>query len=319
MNGASETSNGIPKTHLAATYSNPGTTEIEIVEIDTPEPADGEVLIKLQYSGVCHSDYAFIANVWKHMPEGTPRGQIGGHEGTGTVVKLGPNVKARRVGDRVGVKWITSTCLTCEACLMGEESRCAHKKVAGYRTPGTFQQYICSDAAYVTPIPNEIDMAAAAPLLCGGVTVYNAILKADLRPGDWVALPGAGGGLGHLAIQYANSMGFQALAIDHGSKKDFCLEMGAKGFLDFTQYDDKALASEVANMTDGGCHAVLVLNGSTKSYDSAIHLLRYGGTMVCVGVPDVAAPISSALPSLLITKKLNIRGELGIMHAHEHC
>ncbi|KAH0829687.1 hypothetical protein AYO21_10594 [Fonsecaea monophora] len=298
----------IPKRHKAAVYSQPGTTAIEIVEVDTPEPEEGEVLIRLSHSGVCHSDYSFIMNAWEHMPESTPRGQVGGHEGVGTVVKVGRGVKARKVGDRVGVKWITSTCLTCDMCLVGDEGRCPFKKVSGYRNPGTFQQYVCSDAAYVTPIPDGLDSALAAPLLCGGVTVYNALLKGNLKPGDWVALSGAGGGLGHLAIQYAKSMGFQVIGIDHGSKKEFCLGIGANVFLDFTQYNDAQLFEEVKRVTNGGCHAVLVLNGSTKSYDQGLDMLRYGGTLVCVGVPEKAMPLQRAQPHFLITNQLSIRG-----------
>lgn len=300
----------VPVSHKAAIFSKPGTTETRIVQVETPEPGQGEVLIRLSHSGVCHSDYAFITNAWDHMPESTPVGQIGGHEGIGVVVKLEPGVKARKLGDRVGVKWITSTCLTCGACLAGNESQCPNKKVSGYRSPGTFQQYLCSDAAYVTPIPDEVDSAEVAPLLCGGVTVFNALRSASLQPGDWVALSGAGGGLGHLAIQYAKTMGFHVIAIDHGSKRDFCLSLKANHFVDFTQYkDDKELQSRVKSLSHGGCHAALVMNGSTRAYDQSLDFLRFGGTLVCVGVPEQARPISRALPNLLITSKLTIRGK----------
>jgi len=243
------------------------------------------------------------------MPEKTPIGQIGGHEGVGVVVKLGPNVTSCKIGDRVGVKWITSACLICEACLKGDDGRCAKRKVSGYRMPGTFQQYVTSDANYVTPIPKEVNSAEAAPLLCGGVTVFVALKKANLDPGEWVALSGGGGGLGHLAIQYAKSFGLQVLAIDHGSKKDFCLDLGADAFIDFTKFDDEGLAAEAKSITGGGAHAMLVNNASTKAYDQALTLVRYGGTLVCVGIPDGDAnPIAKALPWYLIVNKLTIVG-----------
>jgi propanol-preferring alcohol dehydrogenase len=175
--------------------------------------------------------------------------------------------------------------------------------------PGTFQQYVTSDANYVTPIPDNLDSAEAAPLLCGGVTVFVALKKANLLPGQWVALSGAGGGLGHLAIQYAKSFGLQVLAIDHGSKQDFCLKLGADAFIDFTKFDDEGLTSEAKSITGGGAHAVLVNNASTKVYDQALTLVRYGGTLVCVGIPDGEAhPIAKALPWYLIVNKLTIVG-----------
>ena len=306
----------IPVKHKAAIFSNPGTTQTEVIEVDTPEPTQGEVLIKLTHSGVCHSDYAFITNAWSHMPESTPKGQIGGHEGIGIVVKLGPGVRNRQIGDRVGVKWITSTCLTCEACLQGNESKCPSKKVSGYKAPGTFQQYVCSDASYVTTIPQGIDSAEAAPLLCGGVTVFNALQSVHLKAGDTVAISGAGGGLGHLGIQYGKAMGLEIIAIDHGSKKDFCLSLGASGFIDFMQHDDAGLVQEVKRLSQGGCNAVLVTNGSVKAYDQALEFLGFGGTMVCVGVPAQAQPIKLALPNLLITSKLTIKGQSSRTSSH---
>jgi len=199
--------------------------------------------------------------------------------------------------------------LICDACMNGDDGRCPKRKVSGYRMPGTFQQYVTSDASYVTPIPDAVDSAEAAPLLCGGVTVYVALKKAGLVPGQWVALSGGGGGLGHLAIQYAKSFGLQVLAIDHGSKKDFCMKLGADAFIDFTKFDDDGLAAEAKRITEGGAHAMLVNNASTKAYDQALTLVRYGGTLVCVGIPDGDAhPISKALPWYLIVNKLTIVG-----------
>lgn len=244
------------------------------------------------------------------MPEPTPKGQIGGHEGIGIVVKLGEGVTNVKLGDRVGVKWITSTCLSCDSCMAGFDGRCVQRKVSGYRDPGTFQQYMISDPKYVTPIPDELDSAEAAPLLCGGVTVYSALLKSDCKPGDWIGLSGAAGGLGHLAIQYAKAFGLQVLGIDHGSKKDFCSKLGADAFVDFTQHDDASLATEVKRITGGGCHSLMVCNASSKAYDQSLSLLRYAGTLVCVGIPEIDPhPISEALPWKMVVNQFNIRGE----------
>ena len=304
----------VPKQAKAIIYSNPGTTATEIIDVDVPSAEAGEVLIQITHSGVCHTDYSLITNSLGHMPIKTPAGQIGGHEGVGIVVQLGPGVTNLELGDRVGVKWISSACLSCEACLDGDESRCAKRKVSGFKNPGTFQQYLCSDARYVTPIPEGVDSAKAAPLLCAGVTVYVALQKADLKPGQWVALSGAGGGLGSLAIQYAKTMGLHVLAIDHTSKEAFCKKLGADAFVDFIKFggddDDAGLAEEAKRLTGGGAHAILVNNSSAKAYDQALDLLRYGGTLVCVGLPEgSASPVGGAIPSNMIMNKLTIKGE----------
>jgi propanol-preferring alcohol dehydrogenase len=297
----------VPKRAKAIIYSNPGTTATEIIDVDVAEPQAGEVLIKITHSGVCHSDLSLITNSLSQTPA---EGQIGGHEGVGIVVKLGLGVVAHQLGDRVGVKFIASACLTCEACLYGEESRCPKRKLSGFRNDeGTFQQYLASDAQYVTPIPEGVDSAKAAPLLCAGVTVYVALQKAGLKPGQWVALSGAGGGLGSLAIQYAKTMGLHVLALDHGSKGDFCKKLGADAFIDFTKFDDEGLVAEVQRLTKEGAHAILVTNSSTKAYNQSLDLLRFGGTLVCVGLPEVnPEPIAGALPGNLIMKGLTIKG-----------
>ncbi|KAK4934265.1 hypothetical protein LTR10_024412 [Elasticomyces elasticus] len=249
-------------------------------------------------------------NSYGHMPEPTPVGQIGGHEGVGYVVKLGEGVTEVNLGDIVGVKWITSACLTCTQCMDGFDNKCKKRRVAGFKTPGTFQQYIISDPRYITPIPKEISPAAAAPLLCGGVTVWSALLEADCEHGDWLAISGAGGGLGHLAIQYAKTFGLRVVAIDHGSKCDFCMEIGADHFLDFTQYESSELGKKVKDLTDGGCHAVLVCNASSRAYDQSLDFLRYAGTLVCVGIPEIDPhPMPNTAPWQIIVNQWKIKGE----------
>ncbi|KAL4861009.1 hypothetical protein BDV12DRAFT_204464 [Aspergillus spectabilis] len=300
----------IPKAHKAIIYKNPGTLETEVVEVETPRPKRGEVLVKLTHSGVCHTDLAFILNSYGHMPEPTPVNQIGGHEGVGYVVQLGEDVTEVQVGDRVGVKWITSACLTCQPCMDGFDNKCKKRKVAGFKAPGTFQQYIVTDPRYATPIPDGVSSAEAAPLLCGGVTVWSALVEADTKLGSWLGVSGAGGGLGHLAIQYAKALGLRVLAIDHGSKKEFCLGLGADVFVDFTQFStDEGLAAHVKDVTDGGCHSLLVCNAASKAYDQALDLLRYAGTLVCVGIPERDVhPMKNSEPWRLITGLFKIKG-----------
>ncbi|KAL6229336.1 hypothetical protein BDW75DRAFT_245829 [Aspergillus navahoensis] len=299
----------IPKTHKAIVYKSPGTLETEIVDVETPRPGRGEVLIRLQAAAFCHTDLAFILNSYGHMPEPTPVNQIGGHEGVGYVVLSGEGVTEVQVGDRVGVKWITSACLTCQPCMDGFDNKCKKRKVAGFKTPGTFQQYIVTDPRYATPIPDGLSSAAAAPLLCGGVTVWSALVEANCKLGNWLGISGAGGGLGHLAVQYGKALGLRVLAIDHGSKKDYCLEIGADAFVDFTQFNDDELAAQVKQVTDGGCHSLLVCNASSRAYDQALDLLRYAGTLVCVGIPERDVhPIKGTEPWKIITGLYKIKG-----------
>ncbi|KKP01434.1 alcohol dehydrogenase [Trichoderma harzianum] len=231
----------------AVVYSDPGVSlETAVVDLPVPQPADGEVLVRLYYSGVCHTDVSFCLNALPGLRVPTPKG-------VGIVVAHGPGVTLPPIGSRVGIKYAADACLACDNCIEGAEASCLNIKVSGYFTPGTFQQYCIATARYVTPIPENLDLAAAAPLMCGGVTVYTALRKAGLRPGDWVAVFGAGGGLGHLGIQYAKAMGGRVIALDVGSKKDFCLSQAADEFIDITQFGvDEDLAAKVKSLSNGG-------------------------------------------------------------------
>jgi propanol-preferring alcohol dehydrogenase len=183
------------------------------------------------------------------------------------------------------------------------------QKISGYYTPGTFQQYVLSPANYVTPIPDGLDSAAAAPMLCAGVTVYSALRKSNAESGAWVVLLGAGGGLGHLAVQFsARAIGHRVIGIDHSSKKDIVLESGAEHFIPVDGTSDMAAA--VKELTDGlGAHAVLVLTANNAAYGSSLDLLRFGGRVVCVGIPEgEAVPMKSALPGTMVAKGLSIVG-----------
>lgn len=247
----------IPKQHRACVYDEPGKVSTKIEMVDTPEPGPGEVLVKLTHSGVCHSDFGIMTNTWKALPAPTQAGQVGGHEGVGTVVKLGAGAEmgAVKVGDRVGIKWISGSCGSCLACLEGHDGVCFNQKVSGYYTPGTFQQYVLGPANYVTPIPEGLDSASAAPMLCAGITSYSALRKSGSKSGDFVAILGAGGGLGHLACQLGSrGMGMRIIGIDHGSKEQLCRDSGAEAFVDISKHDDDSITKEVMRLSGGwGC------------------------------------------------------------------
>ncbi|KAF2479096.1 chaperonin 10-like protein [Neohortaea acidophila] len=300
----------LPKKYKAVVYDKPGEVSTKVVELDMPEPGPGEVLINLTHSGVCHSDMGVMTNRWRKLPAPTQAGQVGGHEGVGKIVKMGPGTEnsPRKVGDRVGIKWIAAICGSCPACLSGHDGICFNQKISGFYTPGTFQQYVVSPADYVTPIPDSLPSDVAAPMLCAGVTVYSALRKSGAESGNTIAILGAGGGLGHLATQIASrGMGLRVIGIDAGSKKEIALECGAEIFLDHAK--DK-VEEEVLKATGGlGVQAAIVLTAANAAYASAIGLLKFGGTLVCVGIPEGdLVPIATADPASLIVKALTIRG-----------
>ncbi|OAL50145.1 GroES-like protein [Pyrenochaeta sp. DS3sAY3a] len=301
----------VPKKYKAAVYDKPGSISTKIEELDTPEPGPGEVLINLTHSGVCHSDMGVMMNSWSILPFPTQAGQVGGHEGVGKIVKMGPGTDsaAVKVGDRVGIKWMAGICESCEACRAGMDANCFSGKISGYYTPGTFQQYVLSPANYVTPIPDGLDSAAAAPLLCAGVTVYSALRKTNAESGKWVVIMGAGGGLGHLAVQFsAKGIGHRVIGIDHSSKKDLVLESGAEHFIPVDGTDN--MVEAVQALTSGlGAHAVVVCTANNGAYGQSAELLRFGGRVVCVGIPEGdVVPMKSASPGLLVAKALQIVG-----------
>lgn len=303
----------IPKQHKAAVYDSPGTRSTKIVDHDTPEPGPGEVLIRLTHSGVCHSDLGVMENTWRGLPYPTETGQIGGHEGVGVVQKMGPGAELTNVklGDRVGIKWVAYACGSCQACLEGLDGVCFNQKISGYYYPGTFQQYAIGPANYVTPIPDGLDSAEAAPLLCAGVTVYAALRKSGAESGEWVAIVGAGGGLGHLGVQIASrGMAYRVLGIDHGSKEKLVMESGAEAFIDITKFSsDEAVAEEAKRITGLGAKAVIVCTASNRAYAQALSFLRFNGTLVCVGMPEGdSEPIAKAFPAALVTHSQKIVG-----------
>ena len=180
----------VPSRHKALVYDEPGKISTKIEEIETPKPGVGEVLVHLTHSGVCHSDMGVMTNSWTWLPAPTQKGQVGGHEGVGEIVAFGAGTETSglKKGDRVGIKWLAAVCGNCPPCLAGIDASCVNGKISGYYTPGTFQQYALAPANYVTPIPDGLPSDAAAPMLCGGVTVYAALKKSGAQPGDWVVM-----------------------------------------------------------------------------------------------------------------------------------
>ncbi|GES57399.1 alcohol dehydrogenase [Aspergillus terreus] len=294
----------IPQTQIAAALPSTGASPDVKIEIrsdySVPSPAEGEVLVKLEFSGVCHSD---VHSVRGETPMLT---DVAGHEGVGRVVKVGSGIDEQDwLGKRVGIRWLYSSCLDCEICAINNTA-CPNQKNAGANVPGTFQQYIVSPAIHVTKIPSELAPDVAAPLLCAGIAMYSSIMKTKTRRGDWIVLPGAGGGLGHMGIQIAVKKGLKVIAIDSGEKKkQLCLSLGATRFFDY-KVDD--IENGVKELTSGlGAHAVICTANSEPAYTQSMRLLRRLGVLVCVGIPSVPFRLP-ATPFDMIVKGLTIVG-----------
>lgn len=196
-------------------------------------------------------------------------------------------------------------------CLAGEDGLCGKQSVSGLFQPGTFQQYVTVPARYLTPLPAGLDPAMAAPMLCAGLTSYGALRKANTKPGNWLVVSGAGGGLGHLVTQIASrAFGQRVIGIDQASKESIVKESGAEFFLDVTKGGGDMVA-KVKELTGLGAHTVIVCAASNAAFGQGLELLRPGGTLVGVGLPDGdPVPISTATPGLIVTRQLKLLGSV---------
>ena len=200
---------------------------VEYKQIDVPKPGPTDVLVNIKYSGVCHTDLHAVNGDW---PIPTKLPLVGGHEGAGIVVARGELVtdEDAKIGEAVGVKWLNDSCLSCTFCQQSDEPLCLKPKLSGYLVDGSFQQYCVAGAKHVARIPEGVPLDEIAPILCAGITVYKGLKESGARPGQTVAIVGAGGGLGALAQQYAKAMGLQVIAIDTGKEKEeMSKKMGA--------------------------------------------------------------------------------------------
>jgi propanol-preferring alcohol dehydrogenase len=251
-----------------------------VEEVERPIPGEGEVLIKVEACGVCHSDLHVIEGDWKQFGGITKIPLIPGHEIAGRVAEAGGGVRELKVGDRVGVPWIHWTCGECEFCRAGFENLCSRQKITGCTVDGGFAEYIKAPASHATRIPDGISAVEAAPLFCAGVTVYRALKQARLASGERLAVFGVGG-LGHLAIQIGKEMGLDVTAVDVSDDKlELAKSLGASRTMNSSSAN---VAKELRRA--GGMHAVLVTSGSKAAYDTAFPCVRPTGKLLVVGLP----------------------------------
>lgn len=257
-----------------------------IEEVDIPEVPDGQVLVKVVASGVCHTDLHAANGDWPVKPA-LPF--IPGHEGVGYVAKVGRGVRRLKEGDRVGVPWLHTACGHCEHCITGWETLCDSQQMTGYTVNGGYAEYVLADPGYVGLLPDKLDFAPAAPVLCAGLTVYKGLKVLDCKPGDWVAISGIGG-LGHMAVQYAKAMGFHVVAVDVADDKlALAQQLGADMVVNAATEN----AVQAVQKHLRGAHGVLVTAVSESAFSTGLGMLHKRGTMSLVGLPpgDFALPI----------------------------
>jgi propanol-preferring alcohol dehydrogenase len=254
-------------------------------EWDVPTPRAGQILIKTEACGVCHTDLHAAHGDWPLKPT-LPF--IPGHEGIGRVVAVGAGVTNVKEGDRVGVPWLYSACGQCEYCLKGQETVCAGAEFGGYTKNGGFAEYMLADPNYVAHVPAGLAPQDAAPIICAGITTYKGIKETGAKPGEWIAISGAGG-LGHLAIQYAKVMGLNVCAIDiDDGKLAHAKRLGADVVVNAKTGDP---AATVQKETGGGAHGVLITAPSLGAFRQGVAMTRKRGTCVLVGLPPGEFPV----------------------------
>jgi propanol-preferring alcohol dehydrogenase len=273
---------------------------LSIEQVPVPEPGEGQILVKIVASGVCHTDIHAADGDWPVKPK-LPL--VPGHEGVGHVVALGRGVTSVKEGDRVGIAWLHSSCGYCEYCVSGWETLCENQKNSGYSVDGAYAEYALADAKFIGRLPANVPFAEIAPIVCAGVTTYKGLKETDARPGQWVAVSGVGG-LGHMAVQYAKAMGLHVAAVDIADDK---LELARSLGADITINAAKTDPVSEIHKRIGGVHGVLVTAVSRPAFLQGIGMVRRGGTCALVGLPpgDFPAPIFD-----VVLKRITIRGSI---------
>jgi 2-desacetyl-2-hydroxyethyl bacteriochlorophyllide A dehydrogenase len=265
---------------------------LQLVEREIPEPSRGQVRIKVEACGVCHSDTMVKEGQWPGLQY--PR--VPGHEIAGRVDAVGAEVSNWKPGQRVGVGWHGGHCFVCDPCRRGDFILCQSEKITSLSFDGGYAEYMVAPAEAVAAIPDDLPADEAAPLLCAGITVYNSLRHAGARAGDLVAVQGIGG-LGHLGIQYARQMGFRTVGIGRGGDKEpLARKLGAHEYVDTSA---SAPAAQLQKL--GGAHVILATAPDAKAISALIDGLAPGGKLVIVGVSP--EPFNISLLQLVLPRR----------------
>src|SRR2546430_9046257 len=275
----------------AAQISKPA-GDWELVERDIPEPGVGQVRVKVEACGICHSDVLMKDGLWP----GIQYPRVPGHEIAGRVDAIGDHVVEWKKGQRVGVGWHGGHCFVCAQCKRGDFAMCVNRKVTGIDFDGGYAEYLIVPAAALAAIPDELPAEEAGPFMCAGVTVYNALRNSGARPGDVVAVQGIGG-LGHLGVQYARQMGFKTVALGRGKDKGpLAQKLGAH------QYIDSNVADTVAELQKlGGARVILATAPSAKAISAVVDGLGVNGNLLVPAAP--MDPLSVNVLSLIMGRR----------------
>jgi D-arabinose 1-dehydrogenase-like Zn-dependent alcohol dehydrogenase len=262
-------------TYKAVEVYEPG--KLRIVERKVTDPGAGQVRIRVEACGICHTDAATVMGIYPGLT--LPR--VPGHEVVGRIEALGSGVSRWKIGQRVGVGLIAGEDGVCEPCRRGDAVNCQNPVVSGVTADGGYAEVMIAEARGISSVPDELTSAEAAPLLCAGITTYNALRNAGLRGGDLVAIQGIGG-LGHLGVQFARHMGFRTVAIGRGRDKEkLAKDLGAHVYID-SAADDAAVALQRM----GGARAILATGTSGGAMGTLVSGLAAHGKLIVAGVPE---------------------------------
>ena len=269
--------------------------KFELTDVEIPDPDRGQVRVKVHACGVCHSDSLTVVGAM-----GNPFPRAPGHEVAGVVDAVGDGVSTWNVGDRVGVGWFGGCDFTCEPCRRGDFISCENGQVPGIAYDGGYAEYMVAPAEALARIPDDLSDVDAAPLMCAGITTFNALRESVARPGDVVAVVGMGG-LGHLGIQFAAGMGFEVVAIARGKDKEpLAKELGAHHYIDSEASD---VADELNQL--GGAQVVLATVTVPDAMTATLSALKARGQLVVVGAPHDPLQVPAAA---LIFKSSAVQG-----------
>src|SRR5438067_2372518 len=267
-----------------AQISKPG-GDFELVEREIPEPGRGQVRVKVEACGICHSDFVVKDGLWPGLQY--PR--VPGHEVAGRVHAVGDGVTNWKSGQRVGVGWHGGHDFVCEQCRRGDFTMCVNRKVTGIDFDGGYAEYMIAPAAALAAIPDELPAEEAGPFMCAGVTVFNALRNSGARAGDVVAVQGIGG-LGHLGAQYARKMGFKTVALGRGQDKEsLAKKLGAHHYIDSDAGD---AAAELQKL--GGARVILATAPNARAISALVDGLSVNGKLVVPAAPNEPLTVSAA-------------------------
>ena len=269
--------------------------DFEIVERDIPQPGRGQVRVKVEACGICHSDVLVKEGLWPGLQY--PR--VPGHEIAGVVDLIGQSVTNWKKGERVGVGWHGGHDFVCDECRRGDFSMCAQRKITGIDFDGGYAEYMIAPAEALAKIPEGLPAEEAGPFMCAGVTVFNALRNSGARAGDVVAVQGIGG-LGHLGVQYARKMGFQTIALGRGKDKEpLAKKLGAHHYIDSDVVDPVKELQEL-----GGAQVILATAPSGKAISSVVEGLGVDGNLLIPAAPNDPLTIS-VLPLIMGRRQIS--------------